>query len=248
MAKYSLEEKVRLYLSEIAVDPKVTPSIEGRMKGNLKGRRVWVWIIVVVFIGLVIGGQFLVAHYIDSSDKVFFIVLLVANFLPFIFLFSMVWAYSRAYREYGVFTSLVACIRKMDEALIQSPAISKERQELAIMLLRCSRRMRAYRSLVPLSLDKRIRNEQVLRASFALRAPVRLVMLGDAEELVSVKGDLARAAIRIGTTNWTQVGNLVGDIPKPARTRARIQSLLPILALAIPLISTIITVFSKLYY
>jgi hypothetical protein len=94
VAKYSLEEKQRLYLCKIAVDPKVVPSIEERMKGNLKGRVVWALVIFFVFIGLAIGGQFIVAHYADAplSDKAFIIILLSANFLPYIALYLMIWA------------------------------------------------------------------------------------------------------------------------------------------------------------
>jgi hypothetical protein len=238
VAKYSFKTEQKSYLTEVAVDDWVINSIEERMRANQKWR-------VVSFCGILLilgllpyaaGQYYFYTHVYTIGVYDIYII----NFIPYITFYVPLWIWARSGRESTMIKRLLACIDKMNDDLLKSPAISKERQRLAKLIFRCSRKMRSYRVLLPHRTDQRIRNEQVLRASFAIRQPMRLVMLGNAEDLNFVKANLARAVIRIGTGNWTQVGDLAGEVTKSIRTQARYASLLPILGFVVPILTAII--------
>ena len=135
----------------------------------------------------------------------------------------------------------------VDEA-IGSPFASKARKKLARAILSSSRQMRGYRPILPLRLHKRIQGREAIRASRALRQLVYPVMLGTDEELAQIKEALAGAALRIGTTNWVQVGELESSSAiSSARKGFAFAPLLPwLVGVVIPLVTALIAALVKL--
>lgn len=169
----------------------------------------------------------------------FLITLTVVYIVEFLLLYPVI----RSSPEYWTFQALIASLSKVDGA-IGSPAASKARKKLSRMILSSSKKMQGYRPLLPLRFHKRIQGREAIRASRALRQLVYPAMLGTDEELVQIKEALAGAALRVGTTNWVQVGDLESS-PNYGigHKRFAFGLLLPwLVGVVIPLITALITV------
>jgi len=154
---------------------------------------------------------------------------------------------NRSSPEYSTFKALIAAMSKVDNA-IGSPPSSKARNKLARRILSSSKKMQSYRPLLPLQFHERIQAREAFRASRALRQLVYPVMLGTDEELAQVKEALAGAALRIGITNWVQVGDLE-ETSRYGSGRKGFALGLPfpwLVGVVIPLITALIAVLANL--
>jgi hypothetical protein len=152
----------------------------------------------------------------------------------------------RSFPDHETFRALVRCTFRVDCA-IGTPPGSWQRKAVARRLAHCARRLHRYQPLIPLSLYKRTLAQEATRASQALRGFTRTIMLGTDEDLKQVKEALARAAIRIGTSYWIQVGDLESSLStRFVRRRAAFSSLLPLLTgVVIPVVAALITALIK---
>jgi len=149
--------------------------------------------------------------------------------------------------EYRTFSAMIQCFKKVDGAMGTRPA-SGERQALARQLSSCAGRIRGYRSRVRWGLENRIRRQQVIRVSLALKSFTYPAMLGTDQELALIKEAIARAAIRVGTRNWVQVGDLdlaSGHLPRRLRPRVTVASVISFLVILVPLITVLVSALTK---
>lgn len=166
--------------------------------------------------------------------------LFLLSFICSIIFFSIMLAAVRSSPEVRTFRALVRCMSVVNSALEKPPA-SRERKLLGNRVLACTRMMQTYRPLLPIRLHKRIIAREATRGSRTLKKLVWPAILGTEEELQQMKVTLARAAIRVGTANWVEVGDLnseIKDYPVFRSAPAWISSpaLIPLAAAAIPLI------------
>lgn len=193
------------YLIEVAQSPDVVSELEERVK---KSRKTLNWRILLALIIIVVpllGLAVFLGAMFYSEGNVYMTFIISLGLCIFIFLF----AYSiRRFAPLPVaFGVLVSTMSRIDEA-VGSQVASKPRRDAAKRLTLCARRMRNYRPLIPLRADKRILAHEATRASWALRQFINAVIIGTDHDLKHVKETLARAAIRVGTNNWVQVGDL----------------------------------------
>jgi type IV secretory pathway TrbD component len=236
----------RVYLIEVAKSESRIADIEERIPATY--RRYQKAIFVFFFGGLLAGGGCLFAVGIYLSAYHPSVVDSYIGFLlVFLFTWYPVWFLSiyigvRSSPEYSTFDALVTCIRKVDGA-VGKPYASKERKALASQVLSCARRMRSYRSLVPLRMHKRVMSKEAVRASQYLKEFVYPAMFGSDRELAKVKKGLALAAISVGTRNWTQVGGGVKAVTVSRRTNASAATawLVPLLTASVPFVTALVT-------
>lgn len=168
-------------------------------------------------------------------------VIMAASLIPYV-----------TYRSgaYLSFVEINKVMRKLDPALQSVPA-SAERMALARGLLNCSAQVRnSFGSRPGFKLHKKILRQQSIRASRIFEDLVYLAMLGDDEELERVRSVLARAILKIGTSNWIKVGDITVETDKyervpPARFRFmspdRLTSIILVALTAIPAIPILIS-------
>jgi hypothetical protein len=228
----------KAYLIKVAQSSDTVSLVQDRIKST--GRRYWLLYALCSFASLASTAAVIWVIIAAEGDLTYptnYIVIglyLVAFWLLYIALHSS--------PEYRTFNALIKCFSRVDNAVGSQPAASS-RKDLANSLLRCARRMRGYRSVIPLKLHKRIMSHEATRASQALRQLVHPVILGTDEELRQVKETLAWSAILVGTQNWVQVGDLGSySISKPLQVKAVLGSLLPwLVGVVVPLIATLVT-------
>jgi len=88
----------------------------------------------------------------------------------------------------------------------------------------------------------------VIRVSLALKSFTYPAMLGTDQELALIKEAIARAAIRVGTGNWVQVGDLdlaSGHLPRRLRPRVTVASVISFLVILVPLITVLVSALTK---
>lgn len=236
-----LGELQREDLTKIAGSAALVSSVEKRIRST---RRKY-WMLEIPSIPLILGiFAYVNINYIFSLNNVSEGIIAIAAFS--ILMELMVYAVGRSSPEYLTFKALIAAMSKVDDA-IGSPPASKARKKLARIILSSSRKMQGYRPLLPLRLDKRIQAKEAFRASRALRKLTYLAMLGTDEELAQIKEALAGAALRIGITNWVQVGDLEDTSGySSGRKGFAFGLLLPWLAgIVIPLVAALIAVLAE---
>jgi hypothetical protein len=173
--------------------------------------------------------------------------------LMIIFLISL-WIVRKSSPQALTYSRLVDSIYALNKAAEDgSAAASRKRQDLGKRLLKCAATMRTFRPLLPLRLHKRIMSQEAIRGSQALKTLVYPAMLGSDKELQQIKELVARAAIRVGTENWVQVGDLKAEvedyshsksIPVSILSNATIVALLTFAAAVITIIPPLIVFFS----
>jgi hypothetical protein len=223
------------YLIHISGPSKVA-SAEKQVRAS---RTKYLWLLFSVLIGST-AAIILINLYLAvlTEDYPFLYVFLAAFCADMIYGGLNYCIIFRSGPEYNTFRTLVLCTSKVNSAMGSQPA-SSSRKAVAATLLRGAWHMRGYGPIVALRLHQRIIRREATRASRALRDLAYPVVLGTDKELMQVKEALARAAIRVGTSNWVQVGNLVSGVPpttKLARLRGGYRTLLQLLvAVVVPL-------------
>ena len=199
-----LSQLQREYLTKIAGSADLVSSVEKRIRSTRA--KYWMLQIAVspVIFGLVYIFIYITIEYIVNWPLGEFLIALAVFYTVF---FLVSYPVNRSSPEYSTFKTLIAAMSKVDNA-IGSPSSSKARKKLASTILSSSKKMQGYRPLLPVQFHDRIQAREAFRASRALRQLVYPVMLGTDEELAQVKEALAGAALRIGITNWVQVGDL----------------------------------------
>jgi hypothetical protein len=236
-----LKPEQRAYLIEIAQSASVITAIESHIR-NSNRRFIAIYSLVVLVAGIAVGSIVVYLQVMQVSGHVL-IFTVIGIYTGMCFLFYWV---IRLFPERAVFRPLVSCVSIIDSAIGKAPA-SRPKKAAARRLALCARRMRRYQPLVPLGLYKRTLAQEATRASHALRSFIGPIMLGTDEDLNQVKAALARAAIRIGTSYWTQVGDLEASFSdKSVQRRAALASLLPLLTgVVIPVVAALITALIK---
>lgn len=192
------------YLIEVAQSSEVVSELEERVKKSCKTFNWWILLALVIIITLlgllaVLGAMFYSEGNVDMA--------IITSLGICISIFLFIYCIRRFTSVPVAFGDLVSTMSKIDEAM-GSQTASKSRRDAAKRLTLCARRMRNYRPLIPLRADKRTLAHEATRASLALRQSINTLILGTDEDLKQVKETLARAAIRVGTNNWVQVGDL----------------------------------------
>jgi hypothetical protein len=241
VGRISLKADQRAYLVEIAQSSNVISSIENHIDSRYKRYNRISFPIGLLYpfaVGVIIG--YLRTH-VSGYAAVF------VGIGTYTVAFFLIYWIARSFPEVATFRLLVRCMSSIDSALGNPPA-SKPRKAAARNLARCARAMNRYRPLIPLSSYKRILAQEATRASQALRAFAKPILLGTDEDLKQVKEALARATIRVGTSYWMQVGDLEdSSINGSVQRRAAFSSLLPLLTgVVVPLVAALITLITAL--
>lgn len=226
-----LKPDQRAFLIQVAWSTEVIDAIEKRIEPAARRYK----IAVSASAAALLAGVAWFFYTIPKSDIVFYSSL--ALYLALSFLLAIV---ARSSPEYRTFRALVNAISKLNDAL-ETPAAAREREALAEQLINCANNMRAYRAFLSFGLSERIVSREATRGSRALRNLIYPALLGTNEELQQIKEVLARAAIRVGTANWVQVGDLdsgTKDYAVVKSTPAWVspQTLTPFMIAVIPLI------------
>jgi hypothetical protein len=191
----------KTYLIEIARSAEVIEAIQKRFPDSTTINDLL--LIVITLIGWASIGFALYAEFSIGLNS------------PRVYIGSAIWAVCILYRateshrmaERLAFSDLEKWLSKVDQ-VIGTPLAAKERRALAKGLLACASDIRRCRPFIRFRLHNHILSREAVRGSQALKQLVYPALLGSEEELRQLKEALARAAIRVGTGNWVQVGDL----------------------------------------
>jgi hypothetical protein len=238
----SLKPGQRAYLVEIAESSDVINAVEHNMRSRQK-RFLLIYLSIIPLAGIAFGLSAALLESIGLSSREIDWLAIGA----YTVLFPVLYLIIRSFPEILAFRRLIRCIPSIDRAL-NSPPASRSRKRAAKKLARCARAMLRYRPLIPLGSYKRILSQEATRASQVLRYFTNPVMLGTDEDLKQAKVALARAAIRVGTFYWGQVGDLK-DLSINRSVQRRVvfsSSLFPLLTgIVVPVVAALITALVK---
>lgn len=205
-----VSQGTKRYLARVAWSTDVIEKIDKKIRLSRKSFHSKIWI------SLIVGALlFALAAYFSSQSGSFphwavvFYILYLLSLVAVMLVFRLN-ATPRA------FLAFIFCIDTLNRILHSDdhPPAFKERQILAGMVLHAAHNMRSYRPLLPLRLHKRIVSRSAIKASQVMRRLTYPAILGDDNDLKDMREMLARAAIRIGTGNWTQVSDLDWDVSR----------------------------------
>jgi hypothetical protein len=91
---------------------------------------------------------------------------------------------------------------------LPSPPASPERRDLARGLITCAKRIVDFSPLIVHRFEKKVIRQQAVRASEVLQNLVYPALFGSEAELESVVSTLVKAAVKVATSNWAQIGEL----------------------------------------
>lgn len=164
---------------------------------------------------IVIGILTSYLGFFAVSDKYIFII--IGTSLNFI---TMFWVFSNSYRWAAdpSFLTLREALSKVDPAL-QTVFASAERAALARKLMQCKYQVRRFGSRPVFRLHNEIIRQQAIRASSVFQDLTYLAILGDDKELEKIRSALAKAILKIGTSDWVKVGDITVNTDNYAKVK-----------------------------
>lgn len=243
-----LSEAQRDYLVQIAWSEKAIDTVEKQMKFSRRRYRTAVCfavaaLLLTIFLGVWYFGVEHPLILVKGPSKVF-----VGTFLAVYICYSLLVVYAfLSVPEYRAFKALIRSVDFFDRAMRAKPAAGARRR-LAAQISRSAFKIRACGARMPWRLDRRILRQEANRACQALRQFVYPALLGTDDELRQVKVAIARAAIRVGTRNWVQVGDLAPDsitVPRNMRPRLTLAGIISFLIILVPLITALVSALTS---
>jgi hypothetical protein len=250
LSKSVLSKEQRTYLEQVACSKEPIDTVEkemGRDRRTYRGNIFGVFLTFLPFVAASISLFVKVDVIRDPTQQITEIILGLVLLLAYVAFSVFVVRAFLSLPEYRAFKALVKSMDNVDKAMEAKPAIGA-RRKLAAKLSRSAFKIRACGARMPWRLDRRILRQEANRACQALRQFVYPALLGTDDELRQVKVAIARAAIRVGTHYWVQVGDLAPDpvvVTKNMRPRLTWAGIISFVIILIPLITALVTALAS---
>lgn len=231
-----LDEDMKELLAPVSEEGEIDGIEETLRTGTSRSVKLAIVLITIGLAGGFAGIVGWIGLYSGHVTKNLSITLAIGGTLLYLICIFSINPMRRFIARYRLITALLHTLTKVDPAMGTPPA-SADRQILAHKLIFCAKMAVYLGPLMARNLDRKIIRSKAACVSEVLRQCVYPALLGSDVELTDVATVLARAALKVGVSDWVKIGEWTIELKQykiiPATRRERWANQLGPISLAV---------------